>query len=194
MFGSGIYSRVVIQQGAPSGTTTARKGRLQGNERRCSGHPITNSGCGAEQSASGRWMVISPQPKQHARRVTLTRTLLLPLFFATYSFAYLDRANYGFGAAAGMARTLGRSTRAEPPSRINSIPYAWQPRDCALDVSYHQPAHPAPRIVCRESAGIRAIAVARTAAFNSRASAVFLSNPLLSTRAMSDRHSPLSTA
>ena len=51
--------------------------------------------------------VISPQPRQHARRVTLPRTLLLPLFFITYSLAYLDRANYGFGAAAGMAHTLG---------------------------------------------------------------------------------------
>src|ERR1700761_6286758 len=32
--------------------------------------------------------------------------LLLAVFF-TYSLAYLDRANYGFGAAAGMAHTLG---------------------------------------------------------------------------------------
>lgn len=34
------------------------------------------------------------------------RTLLLVLVFITYSLAYLDRANYGFGAAAGMAATL----------------------------------------------------------------------------------------
>lgn len=31
---------------------------------------------------------------------------LLPAVFVTYSLAYLDRANYGFGAAAGLARTL----------------------------------------------------------------------------------------
>jgi sugar phosphate permease len=32
--------------------------------------------------------------------------LLLPAAFITYSLAYLDRANYGFGAAAGLAETL----------------------------------------------------------------------------------------
>jgi len=31
---------------------------------------------------------------------------LLPTIFVTYSLAYLDRANFGFGAAAGMAATL----------------------------------------------------------------------------------------
>lgn len=31
---------------------------------------------------------------------------LLPVVFVTYSLAYLDRANYGFGAAAGLAETL----------------------------------------------------------------------------------------
>jgi sugar phosphate permease len=31
---------------------------------------------------------------------------LLPVIFVTYSLAYLDRANYGFGAAAGLAATL----------------------------------------------------------------------------------------
>ena len=31
---------------------------------------------------------------------------IMPLVFVTYSLAYLDRANYGFGAAAGMANTL----------------------------------------------------------------------------------------
>jgi sugar phosphate permease len=31
---------------------------------------------------------------------------LLPAVFVTYSLAYLDRANYGFGAAAGLATTL----------------------------------------------------------------------------------------
>ena len=32
---------------------------------------------------------------------------IVPLAFITYSLAYLDRVNYGFGAAAGMAQTLG---------------------------------------------------------------------------------------
>lgn len=32
--------------------------------------------------------------------------LLLPAVFVTYSLAYLDRANFGFGAAAGLAATL----------------------------------------------------------------------------------------
>jgi sugar phosphate permease len=31
---------------------------------------------------------------------------LMPVVFVTYSLAYLDRANYGFGAAAGLAATL----------------------------------------------------------------------------------------
>lgn len=31
---------------------------------------------------------------------------IMPPVFITYSLAYLDRANYGFGAAAGMAKTL----------------------------------------------------------------------------------------
>ena len=35
---------------------------------------------------------------------------LLPAVFVTYSLAYLDRANYGFGAAAGMAQTLNISS------------------------------------------------------------------------------------
>ena len=35
------------------------------------------------------------------------RKWLLLAVFITYSLAYLDRANYGFGAAAGMAKTLG---------------------------------------------------------------------------------------
>lgn len=30
----------------------------------------------------------------------------MPIIFVTYSLAYLDRANYGFGAAAGLAETL----------------------------------------------------------------------------------------
>lgn len=36
----------------------------------------------------------------------MRRAFLLPIVFVTYSLAYLDRANYGFGAAAGLANTL----------------------------------------------------------------------------------------
>jgi sugar phosphate permease len=43
------------------------------------------------------------QPRSELRRRWL---YLLPAVFVTYSLAYLDRANYGFGAAAGMAQTL----------------------------------------------------------------------------------------
>jgi len=32
---------------------------------------------------------------------------LMPLIFITYSLAYLDRVNYGFGAAGGLEKTLG---------------------------------------------------------------------------------------
>jgi MFS family permease len=38
--------------------------------------------------------------------------VLLPVIFITYSLAYLDRANYSFGAAAGMARDLDISQNA----------------------------------------------------------------------------------
>ena len=34
-------------------------------------------------------------------------TLLLPVIFITYSLAYLDRANFSFAAAGGMAKDLG---------------------------------------------------------------------------------------
>ena len=32
---------------------------------------------------------------------------LMPIIFITYSLAYLDRANYGFAAAAGINNDLG---------------------------------------------------------------------------------------
>src|SRR5207244_12935425 len=35
---------------------------------------------------------------------------ILPAVFVTYSLAYLDRTNYGFGAAAGLAQTLNISS------------------------------------------------------------------------------------
>ena len=35
--------------------------------------------------------------------------IILPVAFITYSLAYLDRANYGFAAAAGIDHDLGIS-------------------------------------------------------------------------------------
>jgi len=35
------------------------------------------------------------------------RYRLIPVVFVTYSLAYLNRANFGFGTAAGMAQDLG---------------------------------------------------------------------------------------
>jgi sugar phosphate permease len=41
------------------------------------------------------------------RKISTSRWYrLIPVVFITYSLAYLDRANFGFGAAAGMARDL----------------------------------------------------------------------------------------
>src|SRR5271170_4840004 len=46
----------------------------------------------------------------HAQKALRKRWLyILPSVFVTYSLAYLDRANYGFGAAAGLAKTLNIS-------------------------------------------------------------------------------------
>ncbi len=52
---------------------------------------------------------ITHKPPQSAEQQEGTHrrwVYLLPLVFITYSLAYLDRANYGFGAAAGLADTL----------------------------------------------------------------------------------------
>jgi len=50
---------------------------------------------------------LSQAPDPAYTRVLHKRWLyLLPAVFITYSLAYLDRANYGFGAAAGLAATL----------------------------------------------------------------------------------------
>ena len=40
-------------------------------------------------------------------------SLLLPVIFISYSLSYLDRANFSFGAAAGMAKDLGITASAE---------------------------------------------------------------------------------
>ena len=52
---------------------------------------------------------LPPSPQQERTIQTSLKkrwTYLLPAAFITYSLAYLDRANYGFGAAAGLAQTL----------------------------------------------------------------------------------------
>lgn len=51
---------------------------------------------------------LAPSVKRTAEGSTLRRRwfYLLPAVFITYSLAYVDRANYGFGAAAGLAATL----------------------------------------------------------------------------------------
>ena len=58
----------------------------------------------SEPSASRSGLTAGPQAD--ATHWGRRRWLLLAVFI-TYSLAYLDRANYGFGAAAGMAKTLG---------------------------------------------------------------------------------------
>jgi hypothetical protein len=45
---------------------------------------------------------------------------LLPAVFVTYSLAYLDRANYGFGAAAGLAKTLQHHQLPDPRCSVRS--------------------------------------------------------------------------
>jgi sugar phosphate permease len=51
---------------------------------------------------------VAPPELDSATQASLRRRwlFLLPAVFVTYSLAYLDRANFGFGAAAGMAATL----------------------------------------------------------------------------------------
>ena len=47
-----------------------------------------------------------PNPTLVQRKFRRRWFYLLPAVFITYSLAYVDRANYGFGAAAGLAKTL----------------------------------------------------------------------------------------
>jgi sugar phosphate permease len=51
----------------------------------------------------------SPAPAGRDHLVPERWLRLVPIAFVTYSLAYLDRANYSFGAAAGMAKDLGIS-------------------------------------------------------------------------------------
>lgn len=52
---------------------------------------------------------VNDAPEQETRVQSEMRKrwlIILPAVFVTYSLAYVDRANYGFGAAAGLAQTL----------------------------------------------------------------------------------------
>lgn len=61
--------------------------------------------CAPDPTAAGS--VLRAQGTADASSSLQKRWLyLLPIVFVTYSLAYLDRANYGFGAAAGLAATL----------------------------------------------------------------------------------------
>ena len=55
----------------------------------------------ALESADNRGAVLSSRPDLRQRWLRI-----MPAVFVTYSLAYVDRANYGFGAAAGLAETL----------------------------------------------------------------------------------------
>lgn len=55
--------------------------------------------------------VLAARAEEAARIPWGRRRWLLVAVFITYSLAYLDRANYGFGAAAGMAQTLAITER-----------------------------------------------------------------------------------
>jgi sugar phosphate permease len=59
-----------------------------GNDSADSGSPLDAASAASSQVLKKRWLYI------------------LPAVFVTYSLAYVDRANYGFGAAAGLAQTL----------------------------------------------------------------------------------------
>ncbi len=54
---------------------------------------------------AGNSATIAPSLAQH-RDLKLRWLYIVPAVFVTYSLAYVDRANYGFGAAAGLADTL----------------------------------------------------------------------------------------
>jgi hypothetical protein len=48
---------------------------------------------------------------------------LVPIAFITYSLAYLDRANFGFAAAGGMAKDL--NITAAMSSLLGSLFFPW---------------------------------------------------------------------
>ena len=55
----------------------------------------------AEQDSAAAVAAFSKTPDLKRRWL-----YIIPAVFVTYSLAYVDRANYGFGAAAGLAETL----------------------------------------------------------------------------------------
>ena len=57
-------------------------------------------------SIQGKTALYDPMESGAARLSSRRWWRLLPAIFITYSFAYVDRANYGFGAAAGLAHDL----------------------------------------------------------------------------------------
>src|ERR1700758_4694510 len=61
----------------------------------------------SRRAAPGGGPPFKTTPPTRAAPPGRRRRWLLLAVFITYSLAYLDRANYGFGAAAGMAKTLG---------------------------------------------------------------------------------------
>jgi len=66
--------------------------------------------CTSDSKKFGAWnagqQIILHHSHFSEENTHLRRAFLLPVVFVTYSLAYLDRANYGFGAAAGLAKTL----------------------------------------------------------------------------------------
>src|SRR5579872_1496850 len=67
---------------------------------------------------------------------------LMPLVFVSYSLAYLDRVNYGFGAAGGLAKTLG----------ITPFTSAWLALCFSWDISFFRyPARVSPSIAARRN-------------------------------------------
>ena len=78
--------------------------------------PDTTADTSAEASLRKRWIY------------------LLPIVFVTYSLAYLDRANFGFGAAAGLASTLAHHQPRHLAARRAFLPWLFRLPDSGRDV------------------------------------------------------------
>ena len=70
---------------------------------------------------------------------------ILPAVFITYSLAYLDRTNYGFGAAAGLAQTLNISSSRS--ALLGALFFLIGSRHLAVDQAR---AHRLSGWICRE--------------------------------------------
>src|SRR6185437_4423727 len=68
---------------------------------------------------------------------------LVPVAFITYSLAYLDRANYGFGAAAGMAKDLGISGETGSLLGLFFLGYFF----CQVPGAHYAEQHSAKRLI-----------------------------------------------